>query len=218
MSTRYACYLLNENHTLRWDAAGGYPTRDGPLRTQAESACEGYLAASSLTCKENRLLTHALINAQTINAVNAYSDNGSMHTSVMGKRAETEPSEFWRRLTEAWSVKGLPISQNGVATKLDKSQGSTRRWFTGDGYPEIETLREIAKLGDVTVDWLLLGTLPRSPIGPKTALGQFLQIWEKLDGHGKQILQSMAEALPTTKPHPERPTRAPLPHPKHPSS
>lgn len=110
----------------------------------------------------------------------------------MGKKAESEPSGFWARLSRAWRKKGLPTSQNGVATLLDMSQGSTRRWYTGEGYPETTVLRDIAKRGDVTIDWLLNDSLPQSPIGRNTSLGRFLAVWEQLDEAGKAHVHQAA--------------------------
>lgn len=132
------------------------------------------------------------INAQTASGVNAYTANELPHYSCVGKRSESEPSAFWSRLTEAWTAKGLATSQNGVATKLGMSQGSTRRWFTGEGYPETDVMRRIADLGGVTVDWLLNDTLPRSPIGKGTPLGRLLLVWEQLDDRGKEHVHQSA--------------------------
>lgn len=144
-----------------------------------------------------------LINAHTVNTVNAYTANDVTHHGRVGKRSESEPSEFWSRLTEAWKPKGLATSQNGVADKLDMSQGSTRRWYTGEGYPEIDVLRRIAELGGVTIDWLLSGTLPKSPIGKTTALGRLMLAWEQLDDHGKEhVYQSAVGQLALQSPAP----------------
>lgn len=141
------------------------------------------------------------INAYTVNRVNAYTANEVTHHGRVGKRSESEPSEFWSRLTEAWKPKGLATSQNGVATKLNMSQGSTRRWYVGEGYPETEVLREIAELGGVTIDWLLNGTLPKSPIGKTTALGRFMLAWEQLDDRGKEhVYQSAVGQLALQEP------------------
>lgn len=126
------------------------------------------------------------INAQIVNTVNAYTANEVPQDRSVGKPTESPPSAFWKRLTEAWGPLGYPTSQNGVATKLKMSQGSTRRWFTGEGLPETEVIREIANLGGVTIDWLLNETLPRSPIGKKTDLGKLLEVWEKLDKAGRE--------------------------------
>jgi len=133
------------------------------------------------------------INAQTANVINAYCNNGSVHSSAMGKRAESEPSAFWKRLTEAWGNRELPTSQNGVATRLNMSQGSTRRWFTGDGMPETETIMEIARLGKVTVDWLLSGHQPKTPIAPGSDLDRLLTIWGKLDDDERSHILRAAE-------------------------
>lgn len=132
------------------------------------------------------------INAQTVNSVNAYTAKRVPHHAGVGKQSESEPSAFWSRLTEAWTPKGWPTSQNGVATKLDMSQGSTHRWFTGEGYPEIDALRRIAELGEVNVDWLLTGALPKSPIGKGTPLGRLMVVWEQLDERGKDHVYQAA--------------------------
>lgn len=134
-----------------------------------------------------------MINAQTGNAVNAYSNNEARHSYGMGKKAESEPCAFWKRLTEAWETRELPTSQNGVATRLNMSQGSTRRWFTGDGLPETETIMEIARLGKVTVDWLLTGHQPRTPIAPGSDLDRLLSIWGNLDTEDKRHILRAAE-------------------------
>lgn len=141
------------------------------------------------------------INAQIVNPVNAYTANEVLQTSRMGKRAESDPSGFWVRLAQAWKKEGLPISQNGVATTLKMSQGSTRRWFTGEGYPEIEVLRDIATLGKVTIDWLLLDTLPRSPVNKQSELGKLMMVWEELDGPGRDhVYQAAVGQLAIRKP------------------
>lgn len=192
MSTRNACLLLNREDPLCWYAPSRDPSRNGPLGTQTECLGEGGLTAGPLTGKKNGFSAHGTINAQIVNPVNAYSANGPLHISRMGKQAETEPSEFWKRLTEAWGAKGLPTSQNGIAMRLEMSQGSTRRWFTGEGLPETKVLRDLASQGGVTIDWLLDERLPKSPIGKQTTLGKFLLLWEQLDEAGKERIHRAA--------------------------
>lgn len=154
------------------------------------------------------------INAQTVIGINARSGNGVSQTPRMGRQAETEASEFWLRLVEAWSKKGLPTSQNGVATTLDMSQGSTRRWHTGDGLPEMDVLVQIAQKGDVTVDWLLTGRYPKHPIKPDTPLGRIHNAWNQIDDtgrifiaetvEGRAALMGQKEAEATKKPGKQR--------------
>lgn len=133
------------------------------------------------------------INAKIVNSVNAYTGRTCVHHPVMGKKTETDPSPFWRRLAEAWERQGLPTSQNGVAAKLGMSQGSTRRWYTGDGYPETKVLIELATRGKVTVDWLLTGRLPKAPIRDSDPLARLIMIWNRIDDAGKAHLLRTAE-------------------------
>lgn len=135
----------------------------------------------------------ARINAQTVNSVNAYCGNPSLHSLHMGKRTEADPSPFWVRMATAWKEQHLSVTQNGVATKLHMSQGSTRRWFTGDGKPETETIIEIARLGKVTVDWLLTGQQPMRPVPPGSQLEQVLVIWEQLNSEGREHVLHAAQ-------------------------
>jgi hypothetical protein len=143
---------------------------------------------TALQASSNASLLMYAISAETVNGVNAYSAKAVRHHHGVGKQSECDPSPFWQRLEEAWKPKGLPVSQNGVADLLDMSQGSTRRWYLGDGLPETKTLIDIAQRGDVTVDWLLTGRLPKHPIDPATQLGAIHASWSRLDDAGRQHL------------------------------
>jgi transcriptional regulator with XRE-family HTH domain len=134
------------------------------------------------------------INAQNVYPVNAYAGNGARYRPLVGKRSITEASAFWVRLIEAWGDRQLPVSQNGVAVKLGMSQGSTRRWYTGEGLPETETLMRLAELGHVTVHWLLTGEFPKAPVKPGTKLYRFLELWEDLETDGRDAVLRNAEA------------------------
>ncbi|MGH9644180.1 MAG: helix-turn-helix domain-containing protein [Terriglobales bacterium] len=135
----------------------------------------------------------AAINALIVNQVNAYCGNAAAQSRAVGKKPETEACEFWVRMTEAWRKRGLPVTQNGVATKLDMSQGSTRRWYTGEGLPDIKVLMDIAERGRVTIDYLLNGTLPKSPTPKGSKLERLLAIYEVLDDAGRTHLVEAAE-------------------------
>lgn len=192
MSSRDPCLLLNIDDPFCRHTASCNPSRNGPLRAQTQCTRECGLTAYPFACKENGFSAHNVINAQFVKSVNAYTANESPHARRVGKQAESEASDFWKRLIEAWASKGLPTSQNGIASKLDMSQGSTRRWYTGEGYPEIEILRKLASLGGVTIDWLLDERLPKSPIGKQTTLGKFLALWEQLDEAGQERIHRAA--------------------------
>lgn len=132
----------------------------------------------------------------------------------LGKKPITEPSAFWIRLTECWKQNHLPTTQNGIATRLGMSQGSTRRWFTGEGLPETETLKDLAARGHVTIDWLLTSQLPRAPIKPGSPLYELLEIWYSLDEilrerilHAAMAEKALAQSL---KIAPEAPNDASL--------
>jgi transcriptional regulator with XRE-family HTH domain len=132
-------------------------------------------------------------NAYFVNAVNAYSANPVRQSSRMGKKATTPASPFWKRLEECWAEKKLPVSQNGVADKLDMSQGSVQRWYRGFGLPETENLIEIASKGGVTVQWLLTGDLPKRPVQPGSELHRLLEIWAVVDPEDKSHILRAAE-------------------------
>lgn len=123
-------------------------------------------------------------NAQTVNHVNAYSANEARQAAFMGRPAESTPSPFWQRLVHCWQARNLPTSQNGVARKLNMSQGSVRRWFAGEGFPETDTLIEIARLGRVSIDWLLTGKHHAS--GVDKELDDLLDLWDHLEGPSRE--------------------------------
>lgn len=123
-------------------------------------------------------------NAQTVNAVNAHSANLTRNMLGMGRQPESEPSAFWKRLVAAWAARNLPTTQNGIAKRLNMSQGSVRRWFAGEGFPETDTLIKIASLGRVSIDWLLTGKHHAS--GVDKDLDDLLDIWDHLDGQARE--------------------------------
>lgn len=133
------------------------------------------------------------INAQTVEYVNAESGNARTQTMRMGRKSESEPSAFWRRLIDAWSEQDLPTSQNGVATKLKMSQGSVGRWFHGEGLPELETCIDIAGRGRVCVEWLITGNLPKYPISRDAVLREIFETCVSLDDAGRAIVLRAAK-------------------------
>lgn len=63
--------------------------------------------------------------------------------------------EFNKKLQELRKQKG--ITQEEVAEKLFVSRTAVSKWESGRGYPNIESLKAISKLFDVTIDELLSG-------------------------------------------------------------
>jgi hypothetical protein len=59
------------------------------------------------------------------------------------------------------------------------SQGSTRRWYTGDGRPETEQLIELARLGKCSIHWLLTGEGIEA-VNPDQDTASLLKHWNAL--------------------------------------
>lgn len=154
----------------------------------AEGSGEGGLTTERVASLENRRFVHmSAINAQSAYGVKAECVNNYGQTRLVGKQATTHPSPFWQRIVKAWGRQGLPTSQNGVAKKLDMSQGSTRRWYTGDGYPEIPQLIEIARLGKCSIHWLLTDEPPESPISDPDTIA-LLRHWSDISPEARKAI------------------------------
>lgn len=161
------------------------------------SAC--WLPAISHALRSAVLLI-PLFNADSGYRVNAYSVNSAAHNLVMGRPTETKASEFWCRIVEAWSEQGLPTSQNGIAKKLDMSQGSVRRWFTGDGLPTLETTTDIASRGRVCVEWILTGRGEKRPLTEDPQLRALLEVWNQLGKESRaHVLRTASNELAASR-------------------
>lgn len=155
-----------------------------PCDPSCNSLASADCPPTALHASRSASLLMRMINAQTVNPVNAYSVKCARNMRSMGRPTESEPSAFWRRLVQCWGARNLPTSQTGVAQKLDMSQGSVRRWFAGEGFPETLTLVEIARLGRVSIDWLLTGKHHAS--GVDKDLDDLLEIWGRLEGPSRE--------------------------------
>lgn len=78
--------------------------------------------------------------------------------------------------------------------------GSTGRWYHGDGLPELETLIDLARRGKVTVDWLLTGQLPRSSFPPNSPEGRLFVAWDGTNEEGRGHVLAVAEAQRAVNP------------------
>lgn len=136
-----------------------------------------------------------LINAQTVNSVNANPGNDTHENRRMAKRPSLPASPFWKRLEEALGDKPAwqPFNANYVATRLKKSQGSVHRWYTGQGYPELDQALALAKEGGVCIDWLLNAVKPKYPISKDPTLRRLLEICEDLPKEGRSAVLRSAE-------------------------
>lgn len=108
------------------------------------------------------------INAQNVYPVNGQDVNAQCDHKRVPSRPTTPQSAFWSRVLRAIASapkSALPTTQNGIATKLDMSQGSVRRWFTGEGLPELATAIDLAQRTGVCVEWLLTGRGDMYPHG-----------------------------------------------------
>lgn len=145
----------------------------------------------------------APINAQTVNRVNAYSDNPVGDTRRMPRRPKQKPSPFWERLAGALGEKfsnetGLELNPNSLAKSswLRMSQGSVRRWFTGEGFPELDTAIELATRGGVCVEWLLTARKPKYPLSKDPVLRALFDVCEDLLPKGReQVLHAATSEL-----------------------
>lgn len=99
----------------------------------------------------------------------------------MPKADETLPqSAFWQRVLEAALDKQWPDSQNALAKKLGRSQGSVQAWVRGQSLPAIKGAIQIAgKLG-VCVEWLLTGDGPKKAKPDDPELLELVEIWSSL--------------------------------------
>ncbi len=150
-----------------------------PARSQASSNAVSVDGSISLVS----VLT-APFNAPNAKSVNAQTAKRTRNMGGMGRPTESEPAPFWKRLIQCWGARNLPTTQSGIAKRLDMSQGSVRRWYAGEGYPETETLIAIASLGRVSIDWLLTGKHHAS--GVDKELDELLSIWDRLDGPARE--------------------------------
>lgn len=69
----------------------------------------------------------------------------------------TEKNGFAEALVKFRKEKGM--TQKELASKLNVSDKAVSRWETGKNYPDIETLKKLAELLDITINDLLKGNL-----------------------------------------------------------
>ena len=68
---------------------------------------------------------------------------------------EAACQEFGKRLAAAIEKKGL--SQADIGRRMGISRSAVNWWTSGNTYPSIDNVKELAKLLDTTPEWLLFG-------------------------------------------------------------
>lgn len=70
---------------------------------------------------------------------------------------------FTGRLNEVCTDMGLPEHgrQSQLARLLGVTQGATRKWLTGVGYPDMEKIVQICEWSGTNVNWLVMGVGPK---------------------------------------------------------
>lgn len=148
-------------------------------RHRAKALCP----PTALQASRNASADMVLINAQTVNCVNAESGSAPSDNRGVSKKPTLRPSPFWMRLEEALkdNPSWQPLNANSVAMKLRMSQGSVHRWFTGAGLPELETAKYLAAQGGVCVDWLLNAVKPKYPLSRNPRVRALFDMIENFD-------------------------------------
>jgi transcriptional regulator with XRE-family HTH domain len=70
---------------------------------------------------------------------------------------------FAARLNEVCDDMKLPLHgrQTLLAKKFGVTQGATKKWLTGEGYPTMDKLIAICEWSDVNINWLTMGRGPK---------------------------------------------------------
>lgn len=70
---------------------------------------------------------------------------------------------FASRLREVCDDMGLPEHgrQTLLARRFSVTQGATKKWLTGEGYPTLDNIVSICEWSGVNLNWLTMGTGPK---------------------------------------------------------
>lgn len=187
-------HFFNRQNMMSRNPAGTSPRTNGALRFEAQRVNEFGLPPGRLgSLADDVLDVHAIdSNAQTARDVNANSASCGPQAADMVLDAR---KTFGQRLAECWGERGLPTTQLGIAKRLGMSQGSTGRWFRDQGLPELDRIRELAKMGDVCVEWLISGLGTKRPMPVDEETNELLEIWRQLNPNGRHHVRIAARAM-----------------------
>jgi transcriptional regulator with XRE-family HTH domain len=75
----------------------------------------------------------------------------------------TKQTGFTQRLTEVCRDMNLPEhgQQTALARLLGVTQGATKKWFNGEGYPTLDKIVAICDWANGNVNWLVMGYGPK---------------------------------------------------------
>lgn len=95
-------------------------------------------------------------------------------------QAPAKTNGFVARLREVCNDMQLPEHgrQTMLAKRFGVTQGATKKWLNGEGFPNMDKIVAICEWADVNVNWLVMGTGPKKTGGAdiKTVvLGEALQ-------------------------------------------
>lgn len=102
---------------------------------------------------------------------------------------------FAKNLKQGRNEKGL--TQGGLAELLDVSRQAVSKWEQGEGYPEIEKLILLAKVLNISLDWLFAEELAKE--GTAETQGKILPgIVAGLDTFSSAISNLMEQTISET--------------------
>lgn len=120
---------------------------------------------------------------------------------------------FWDRLTSAFEGAGLDTSQSAIARQVGLGQSAVAKWASGAGYPTLRHCIHIARMTDVSVEWLLTGRGNKKQEGSDMdELTQaLLNHWAELSEDARREILDFVEFRATKEQDDTRPAHKPRP-------
>jgi transcriptional regulator with XRE-family HTH domain len=117
--------------------------------------------------------------------------------------------EFSKRLNDLCDVAGLPPKYQGrqqaLAKIFDVSQKGARRWLEAEAFPTWDKLIRIAKMWNITIDWLMTGREPKHPGGTYLTpeIAQVVETMMAMEPEKRQTAKQLVDVIahPAAKPN-----------------
>lgn len=137
---------------------------------------------------------------------------GVVHGQGLRCQTDAMSSEFWDRLTTAFTEANLEISQSAVARQLGVGQSAVAKWAHGSGYPTLRKCIQIAQLAGVNTEWLMTGRGNKNQNGGDMdeLTQRMLESWAELPASAKREVMAFVQfkaSEPPQNPPPPEPTR-----------